>query len=815
MKFAEMFERAMGDGRKPYPYQVALAETESLPQLMSVPTGLGKTAAGVLGWLYRRRFATKSMQRDTPRRLVYCLPMRTLVEQTVKAVKGWLENLGLTNEVAVHLLMGGEEITDWDNHPEKDAILVGTQDMLLSRALNRGYGMSRYRWPVHFGLLNNDCLWVMDETQLMGVGLTTSAQLQGLRQKLKTYGVTHSLWMSATLDTNPINTVDHKTPMDGFAKLSLTNEDKKHRQVAQRLQAQKALHKCKVGLNAESDKKGYAKEIASLIQQEHKDKTLTLVVVNRVPRAQAIMAELKKLQTAKTKPLSAELALVHARYRPCDREVQQARLVSAAMPDEGRIVVATQAIEAGVDVSATTLFTELAPWPSVVQRLGRCNRYGECSNDARVFLINTTFKDEKDKLALPYSVNEMEKSRKLLSKLDDVGPDSLSKVEYQAPASVVHTIRRKDLLDLWDTTPDLSGNDLDVSRFIRDSEDTDVQFFWRKWEGDVPSNELSAPTREELCSVGIGRARDFLEKHKKNKDFAWSWNSLDKAWCKVDPNELRSGMALLLNASMGGYDDAAGWTGDVSDKPTIYEVKELTIPLAGMDEDDLGAVPLSLSQHLQDVVSAAQNLKDSIPALPSDIPWDAILRAAKWHDTGKAHPAFQHTLRQSLAIDSNEEILAKSGKRGRVEYTMPDGTKRVGFRHELVSALLWLAHNRQAEHKSLIAFLIAAHHGKVRASLRSMPNEVRPNDETVRFARGVWDGDIVPASDLGDGLCLPVTLLSLALMELGNQEEEPSWLSRVMELREEFGPFRLSFLETLVRIADWIGSREGEQRHGR
>ena len=34
--------------------------------------------------------------------------------------------------------------------------------------------MSRYRWPVHFGLLNNDCLWVMDETQLMGVGLTTT-----------------------------------------------------------------------------------------------------------------------------------------------------------------------------------------------------------------------------------------------------------------------------------------------------------------------------------------------------------------------------------------------------------------------------------------------------------------------------------------------------------------------------------------------------------------------------------------------------------------------------------------------------------------
>ena len=70
---------------------------------------------------------------------------------------------------------------EWDVHPEKPAILIGTQDMLLSRALNRGYGMSRYRWPMHFGLLNNDCLWVMDETQLMGPGLSTACQLEAFR----------------------------------------------------------------------------------------------------------------------------------------------------------------------------------------------------------------------------------------------------------------------------------------------------------------------------------------------------------------------------------------------------------------------------------------------------------------------------------------------------------------------------------------------------------------------------------------------------------------------------------------------------------
>jgi CRISPR-associated endonuclease/helicase Cas3 len=50
-------------------------------------------------------------------------------------------------------------------------VLIGTQDMLLSRALMRGYSMSRYQWPVHFGFLHNDALRVLDEVQLMGAGL--------------------------------------------------------------------------------------------------------------------------------------------------------------------------------------------------------------------------------------------------------------------------------------------------------------------------------------------------------------------------------------------------------------------------------------------------------------------------------------------------------------------------------------------------------------------------------------------------------------------------------------------------------------------
>jgi CRISPR-associated endonuclease/helicase Cas3 len=198
--------------------------TSCQSQLINIPTGLGKTAAVVLAWLWNRSHLKSP---EWPRRLVYCLPMRTLVEQTQQEVQTWLKAHNLDwngnpetrkGKVGAHILMGGEDPGEWDIYPEENAILIGTQDMLLSRALNRGYGMSRYRWPMHFGLLNNDCLWVMDETQLMGVGVETSAQLDGSRHdgKMPLFNPSPTWWMSATLDDARFATVDHPKPAGGW-----------------------------------------------------------------------------------------------------------------------------------------------------------------------------------------------------------------------------------------------------------------------------------------------------------------------------------------------------------------------------------------------------------------------------------------------------------------------------------------------------------------------------------------------------------------------------------------------------------------------
>ena len=130
--------------------------------------------------------------------------------------------------------------------------------------------------------------------------------------------------------------------------------------------------------------------------------------------------------------------------------------------------------------------------------------------------------------------------------------------------------------------------------------------------------------------------------------------------------------------------------------------------------------------------------------------------------------------------------------------------ERRGFRHELVSALLAL----QEQEDFLLCYLVACHHGKVRMTIQPRPAEKPTGAE--RFALGVHHGDRVHDQlaeiDLGAELIIKSQVLSLDCMGLGDSEHGQSWTAQAISLLDEHGPFKLAFLETLIRIADWRGS---------
>ena len=792
--YADIFKKATG--QVPYDYQCRLASTECQSLMINIPTGLGKTAAVILAWLWNRVLQpNEEARKNWPRRLVYCLPMRTLVEQTQANVNAWLKNLAneFPENKQLHwlkdhspvILMGGEDKNDWDLYPENDAILIGTQDMLLSRALNRGYGMSRYRWPMHFGLLNNDALWVMDETQLMGVGVETSAQLDGFRarEEWRTHGSCPTWWMSATLEQTRLATVDHPAPTDGWPCVALSESERVSGRAHNLIEAKKEVSPCSVTLTP-ANKASYAKDLATLINERHQQDTLTLVVVNRVNRAREIYEAL----TSGKKPLRdpKQVALIHSRFRPMDR----ARHTELLFGEGDRIVIATQAVEAGVDVSARLLITELAPWSSLVQRIGRCNRRADIP-DAEVLWVDVQPKDEKDDLQLPYTKPELDQARTAIAEIADACPRILGGIVVPETPVVRPVIRRRDLVDLFDTTPDLCGQDLDVSRYIRDGEDSDVQFFWREFEGDAPTDKEPPPQRAELCRVSIGEAAKFL-----NKADAWTWNPLDEKW--TEAKRPRPGAVYLVSVASDGYHDDLGWTGDAKHKPTPHPPQEGTSESYAGNRLSFTRDWQTLADHSALVVA---EMKAIAAVLALNCEDAATLHiAAQWHDVGKAHECFQAMLR--LGPYQPEDPAGFYAKSKNPFSFRHDDRTRPGFRHELASALAWLlAGPPDAPERALVAYLIAAHHGKVRLSIRSLPNEPIPNGEERLFARGIWHGDTLPTVPLGD-ITTPAVTLDLSFMKMGVGEHGPSWLARTVALRDRLGPFRLAYLETILRAAD-------------
>lgn len=974
MTYLEFFRQAMRSektpgGLDPFPYQSRLAQKNGdWPDLLDVPTGLGKTAAVVLAWLYKRIVIHDP---KTPRRLVYCLPMRVLVEQTYENAIGWLDRLGLLagkdecedvgNErrlksdvarpeedklmqsgwatqqgltgspIAVHLLMGGAERTDWITWPERDAILIGTQDMLLSRALNRGYAAGRARWPMDFGLLNNGCLWVFDEVQLMSTGLATSLQLDAWRKLLQLRGDNgfpkdtkdpvaspcRSLWMSATTARHWLDSaVDWRSYAEKAweTRHRLTDADLRHGRVRSLFANEKTVKdqspvatlekpRTQEGKPDKGDAKAetntYISELATAVEEGHSKEGLTLVILNTVERAVDLYTRLHERKNL----AGVDVRLIHSRFREIERKTWKPLFSNGEQRQ--RIIISTQVVEAGVDVSAEVLFTELAPWAALVQRFGRCARFPE--QNGTIFWMDIDLGTEKqpnDVFARPYERAELVSAKERLNKLSDVGLERLKEIKEELDTPTGSTAaknlfpydprfvpRDKDLFDLFDTTPDLTGADVDISRYIRDGRELDVQVFWR--EVDEEPNKRDRPDRRELCPVAFYRFREQISGLSEGGRL-WRWN-YRKGWepLSADQAELiYPGQVFLLEKTCGGYDRLRGWTGDPKSQDFELLKREqqpdpddMPNKLAENDAEEDGE-PLSqlrgwvkLSDHSRHVWQHMDGIgKELLAESEREVP----KLAARWHDRGKAHKAFVANLKPQFLEQAQKDALIlgdqpaakapkeawqaplgrRAGKHDADETTA--SRRRPGFRHELASALAILETLRQADSKhrafawpeglpksqfgqpyeseqqrpstgpaaqelaalsredfDLVLYLVAAHHGKVRMSLRSSPDDARtdvpdPCPSSERQARGVRDNDELEACKLpdenGKDMEAPRVTLSLDPMELGlSARYGPSWRERMQELLERLGPFRLAYLEALLRVADWRASRNEDE----
>ncbi|PJF39204.1 MAG: CRISPR-associated endonuclease Cas3'', partial [Phototrophicales bacterium] len=117
----------------------------------------------------------------------------------------------------------------------------------------------------------------------------------------------------------------------------------------------------------------------------------SLVICNTVDRARYIYEQLTALR-----PDGVTIRLLHSRYLAEDRNHTEELIrtnFSKGQIEGSEIVVSTQAIEVGVDITSQVLHTELAPANSILQRAGRCARY-EGDRGRVIIYPETTAPDE-------------------------------------------------------------------------------------------------------------------------------------------------------------------------------------------------------------------------------------------------------------------------------------------------------------------------------------------------------------------------------------------------------------------------------------
>ena len=615
--------------------------------------------------------------------------------------------------------------------------------------------------------------------------------------------------------------------------LILKGDDLKDEAVRRRLDARKTA--CFVDVASPSARIGAMCEAALA----HRTGAIA-VYVERVADAQLIALRLARAHGAERVAVSTGTLRGHERSALVAgavwRRFAPKRDRTQALP--AVYLVMTSAGEVGVDLDADHAVTDLGSLDSMIQRLGRVNRAGLGS--ATVTIVHTacdTGPVERPGTAAGRLCAARRETLGVLRSLPDLCPGTLRHVDQatlgRCTVSRVTNARLDPVVveAYAMTSADLVRPLVEV--YLRGvAEEPAVPETWLAWRRDVadlvragPEAAEAAlsvfrPRAAELARVPVTEAKKIVREAIGREEGRGLALVVVRADGEVhaarvhDAAELRSlAYATVLlppgagGLAVSGLPDAAasGAVADVGDTPDRIRyvaaepgdeagdgpelpawadaAVELRIPIPE-DEDGceertwvyalrragpdlatgageltwLGGVIQTLEEHGRLVGKAARRIARALGLEPTLV--EALGLAGEWHDAGKSRRVWQ----LAAGVPPGGPALAKS-RRGRFRPGWLGG-----YRHEFASvADAERSLPADTPHRDLILHLIAAHHGWAR------PGFPRPEQ---------WDPDASPDA---------------------NRALAERIADRYARLAAEHGPWRLAWLEALLKAADaWV-----------
>lgn len=456
--FSEGFKALTGN--TPFKWQSRLFSDYfvplNIPSSIHIPTGLGKTSVIVI-WLLALAYQISKNQHLLPRRLIYVVNRRTVVDQSTKVaeeLRDILQNVGgsegksfcfdlhrhlsslCVNQVnqefpplAISTLRG--ELADnqeWQTDPSRPTIIIGTVDMIGSRLLFSGYGVSKRMRPFHAGLLGQNALVIHDEAHLTpAFGRLVKSIVE--RQESELFPL-RLLELSATLREE-----DASRSNSNFC---LKENEEEEKEVKKRIFASKSLILCK-----EVEENKIAEEISKRALEKGQNKRVRVLIYVTKPKVATDVAKKIAKEAGKdcVKVLTGTLR-GYERDELADTPLFkgfQARPLRES-PEHSEYLVSTSAGEVGVDLDADQMICEITTLDSMIQRLGRLNRLGGYK-ESEVLLVRAKPKEMKKTL----DSDEKKKSEK-----DD----------YISRVALTWELFKSELLDIPDGKKDVSSKSL-------------------------------------------------------------------------------------------------------------------------------------------------------------------------------------------------------------------------------------------------------------------------------------------------------------------------------------------------------------------
>ncbi|MDM8557485.1 CRISPR-associated helicase Cas3' [Candidatus Parabeggiatoa sp. HSG14] len=327
---------------------------------LTAPTGSGKTLT-VLNAALAIRAEIDKNHGYSPR-IIYCLPFTSVIEQNYAVFRAVFRENGLEDREDLllkhhHLVSGLYRTEEQEKKVEHEPDGAG---QLLTETWQSELVVTTFHQLLH-SLLSKQNSNLKRAGQLTG-SLVLMDEVQAI--PIKYWQTLRVIFQSAArcLGTRFILLTATRPLIFRADKKDATELLPNHSEYFQALSRVQLHwhHQDKLTLNDFSQ---------YLIEKHQSDMCPLLIIVNRIKSVNVLFNKLIKLKSDDRKIIA-----LSTHFTPKDRRARICLIRRLLKKKQACIVITTQLIEAGVDVSFPVVHRELAPLDSVIQSSGRCNR---------------------------------------------------------------------------------------------------------------------------------------------------------------------------------------------------------------------------------------------------------------------------------------------------------------------------------------------------------------------------------------------------------------------------------------------------------